>query len=95
MRLACSGYDQCLLDRHAGPGCRLGLSAPPLHPALTACYPRAGQQRAAPFLNVMPSLAAVAAGGRSYFDLAGPEWSVDEGLAAFGVDARGDEVYAL
>lgn len=35
------------------------------------------------------------AGNGSYFDMAGPELSLDEGLLAYGVDAAGGEVYTL
>ena len=75
-----------------GAACRRRAHCPPA----ARPPPRAGQQRAPAFLTLpLPSPAAVAAGGRAYFDLAGPEWSVDEELMAYGVDGRGDEVYTL
>ena len=83
---------QAAVCKHRG-----GMRAPrPLPARRPPAAPRAGQQRAPAFLTLpLPSPAAAAAGGRAYFDLAGPEWSVDEELMAYGVDGRGDEVYTL
>ena len=55
----------------------------------------AGAQRPPPFLTVPLPAWLTSPGGRSYFDMAGPEVSPDEQLVAYGVDTEGGEVYTL
>lgn len=76
-----------------GPGAGCAPHRPPPPPLPR---PAAGARRPPPpFLTVPLPAWLTSPGGRSYFDMAGPEISPDEQLVAYGVDTEGSEVYTL
>lgn len=74
------------------PHCR---HSPPASLARRLHLRRAGAQRAPPFLTLPLPAWLTSSGRRSYFDMAGPDFSGDEQLMAYALDLEGSEVYAL